>query len=75
VWKLRGQLAQFTQIVQIVPQFDGRTDNAYQNLYWMELMTAAGLHVQRIDWPGGHTAFPAERFVALEEALLPSLAH
>lgn len=56
----------------IVPQPDGATDYAYQNIYWTELMTAAGLHVERIDMPGGHYDFPAERLVALEEAIMPS---
>jgi enterochelin esterase family protein len=73
VSKYREAFSRLKRIVQIVPHLDGRT-NAYQNIYWMQLMTAAGLKVQRIDMPGGHGDFGADRLVALEEAILPVLA-
>lgn len=72
--KQRSTLAKFSTIALIVPDLDGATTNAYQNLYWSDLMTAVGIPVTRIDSPGGHTAFVVERLVTLEEAILKALA-
>jgi hypothetical protein len=36
----------------------------------MDLLTAAGISVTRMDMPGRHAGFPVERIVALQEVLL-----
>ena len=66
----RPALAKLSRIALVVPNFDGATTNAYQNVYWMSLMAAAGIPVIRIDMPGDHSDFQVERLVALQEALL-----
>jgi pimeloyl-ACP methyl ester carboxylesterase len=68
--KNKSVLSHLAAIALVVPDFNDETDNAYQNAYWLDLMAAAGIAVTRIDMPGGHTDFPAERFVALERAIL-----
>jgi pimeloyl-ACP methyl ester carboxylesterase len=66
----KSALSSLSTIALVVPKFDGDTTNSYQNVYWMSLMTAAGIPVTRIDLPGGHSEFKVERLVALEGALL-----
>jgi pimeloyl-ACP methyl ester carboxylesterase len=70
IQKNRSALSRLSVIALVVPDFEDDTDNAYQNAYWNDLMTAAGIPVTRLDMPGGHTDFSVERFIALEEILL-----
>jgi hypothetical protein len=69
-------LRSLTSVPVIIPaeQENPADTNRYQNIYWLNLMTVAGVAVIRLDMPGSHSDFPVERLIALEEQLLDSLA-
>lgn len=73
--KYLATLQNLSTVVVIIPaeQENPAATNRYQNIYWLDLMTVAGVPVTRLDMPGGHSDFAVERLVALQKHMLASL--
>jgi len=69
--KYIGTLKSFSSITIAVPEvMDLWNTASVPNIYFIDVLKAAGVNITRLDMPGDHGAFMPERFATLAEQLL-----